>query len=309
MARYDGLIIPRSYSEYINKTDSATLQQALQLGGVLDSAPTEDSVKPIKSGGVYDAIAGLENEINGKQDALTFDDVPTASSNNPVKSNGVYDALAGKQNTLTFDNAPTQDSDNPVKSGGIYDEIEKLYFSNATQLTSTSNLNNIKTEGLYFCNGAVLPQNAPSRIAANLYNCLIKVMKQGTANRYVQEFYTLNGNAKYTRTCGVAATDTWSAWEKVITPKVKEVTGITSANGNLQLELDGSTNVVIAVQTHNSQGFNNNMIAIPYKLGDDRPDTSPTGKGRWGVHCIAANGSNTVQANTNVYLTVFYYER
>ena len=31
MSRYDGLIIPRSYNEYINKTDAATLQQALQL--------------------------------------------------------------------------------------------------------------------------------------------------------------------------------------------------------------------------------------------------------------------------------------
>ena len=33
MSRYDGLIIPRSYSEYINKTDAATLLQALQLSG------------------------------------------------------------------------------------------------------------------------------------------------------------------------------------------------------------------------------------------------------------------------------------
>ena len=150
MSRYDGLIIPRSYSEYINKTDAATLLQALQLSGVMD-------------------------------------------------------------------NAPTSGSNHPVKSSGIYNEIKKLYFSNATQLTSTNDLNNIKTEGLYFCNGAVLPQNAPSGTAANLYNCLIKVTKQGTANRYVQEFYTLNGNAKYTRTCGVAAADTWSTWEKVLT--------------------------------------------------------------------------------------------
>lgn len=125
MSRYDGLIIPRSYSEYINKTDAATLSQALQLGGVLDNAPTEDSVKAVKSGGVYDAIAGLENEINGKQDALTFDNVPTEDSDNPVKSNGIYDALAEKQDTLTFDDTPTQNSNNPVKSGGLYTEFNK----------------------------------------------------------------------------------------------------------------------------------------------------------------------------------------
>ena len=52
MSRYDGLIIPRSYSEYINKTDAATLQQALQLSGVMDNAPTAGSNNPVKSGGV-----------------------------------------------------------------------------------------------------------------------------------------------------------------------------------------------------------------------------------------------------------------
>ena len=86
MAKYDGLIIPRSYSEYINKTDAATHQQAHQLSGVLDDAPTEDSVKAVKSGGVFNALAG-------KQPTLTFDDEPTDGSTNPVKSNGIYDAM------------------------------------------------------------------------------------------------------------------------------------------------------------------------------------------------------------------------
>ena len=52
MSRYDGLIIPRSYSEYINKTDAATLQQALQQSGVMDNVPTTGSNNPVKSGGV-----------------------------------------------------------------------------------------------------------------------------------------------------------------------------------------------------------------------------------------------------------------
>lgn len=56
MSRYDGLIIPRSYSEYINKTDAATLLQALQQSGVMDVAPTSNSNHPVKSGGVYQAI-------------------------------------------------------------------------------------------------------------------------------------------------------------------------------------------------------------------------------------------------------------
>ena len=45
------------------------------------------------------ADTALGNRIDGKQDTLTFDDVPTDGSNNPVKSNGIYDALATKANT------------------------------------------------------------------------------------------------------------------------------------------------------------------------------------------------------------------
>ena len=59
MSRYDGLIIPRSYSEYINKTDAATLQQALQLPGVLSGAVAAGDNKPVKSSAVYGALADL----------------------------------------------------------------------------------------------------------------------------------------------------------------------------------------------------------------------------------------------------------
>ena len=87
MSRYDGLIIPRSYSEYINKTDAATLSQALQLPSVMDSTPTENSNRPVKSGGIYTALAG-------KQPTLTFDTIPTEGSENPVESGGIFAANA-----------------------------------------------------------------------------------------------------------------------------------------------------------------------------------------------------------------------
>ena len=68
MSRYDGLIIPRSYNEYINKTDAATLQQALQLSGVLSGAVAAGDNKAVKSSAVYEAIANLkhfhENSLN-----------------------------------------------------------------------------------------------------------------------------------------------------------------------------------------------------------------------------------------------------
>ena len=59
MSRYDGLIIPRSYSEYINKTDAATLQQALQLPGVLSEAVAAGDNKAVTSNAVNTALANL----------------------------------------------------------------------------------------------------------------------------------------------------------------------------------------------------------------------------------------------------------
>ena len=44
-------------------------------------------------------LVAVGSELESKQDKLTFDDVPTDNSNNPVKSNGIYDALADKANT------------------------------------------------------------------------------------------------------------------------------------------------------------------------------------------------------------------
>ena len=56
MSRYDGLIIPRSYSEYINKTDAATLSQALQLNGVLAQEVAAGNMSAVTSNAVYEAL-------------------------------------------------------------------------------------------------------------------------------------------------------------------------------------------------------------------------------------------------------------
>lgn len=63
MSRYDGLIIPRSYSEYINKTDAATLQQALQLSGVLSGTVAAGDNKAVRSSAVNEAIKGIHKQI------------------------------------------------------------------------------------------------------------------------------------------------------------------------------------------------------------------------------------------------------
>lgn len=76
MSRYDGLIIPRGYNDYISKTDAATLLQALQLSGVMDNAPAADSMHPVKSGGIYTAI-----EAKNPVDTVALNNMKSVTSN------------------------------------------------------------------------------------------------------------------------------------------------------------------------------------------------------------------------------------
>lgn len=80
MSKYDGLIIPRSYSEYLNKTDSATLSQMLQhLTGLWSHAVSAGDQKPVTSDAVNSALTNyvsfrklsLENGLQG--DILEID--------------------------------------------------------------------------------------------------------------------------------------------------------------------------------------------------------------------------------------------
>lgn len=79
------------------------------------------AVSAITDGQTIDSFADVETALAGKQGTLTFDDVPTDGSNNPVKSNGVYDALATKQdatdNNLTTTDKTTTGAINELKSG------------------------------------------------------------------------------------------------------------------------------------------------------------------------------------------------
>lgn len=55
MSRYDGLIIPRSYSEYINKTDAATLTQSLRNTGLLPDSTSQQNKLIDKTSIILDA--------------------------------------------------------------------------------------------------------------------------------------------------------------------------------------------------------------------------------------------------------------
>ena len=161
----------------------ATKQDALTF----DNAPTEGSTNPVTSGGVRaaidsaipenvyskretDALLALKQpkgdyvtteQLEEKQDALTFDSTPTAGSLNPVTSEGIKAAidaiepapvdaytktetdallatkqpkgdyvtteqLEEKQDALTFDSTPTAGSLNPVTSEGIKAAIDAI---------------------------------------------------------------------------------------------------------------------------------------------------------------------------------------
>lgn len=85
MSRYDGLIIPRSYSEYINKTDAATLQQALQLSGVLSGAVAAGDNKAVTSNAVNNALTHYLKVTNISFDYGIIKSIPLESF-----SQGVY---------------------------------------------------------------------------------------------------------------------------------------------------------------------------------------------------------------------------
>ena len=107
MSRYDGLIIPRSYSEYINKTDAATLQQALQLSGVLSGAVAAGDNKAVTSNAVNNALSDLTSlSYLSKRNSSKFDEIQAYSKFYiqmvDVNSTGTFPQNANSGVILTF---------------------------------------------------------------------------------------------------------------------------------------------------------------------------------------------------------------
>lgn len=69
----------------------------------LEAENVQDAIDEIVDGisGMQSDISDLIDDLDGKQDSLTFDNVPTEDSDNPVKSGGVYDALDGVASDLS----------------------------------------------------------------------------------------------------------------------------------------------------------------------------------------------------------------
>ena len=116
------------------------------MNGISESYSNIDNIY-FKNDGTWlkDAFA-KKSDLDAKQDTLTFDDVPTSNSSNPVKSGGVYSALADKQDALTAGNYISIANDgtiNVTQSIGVYDvysyEIKSINSGYDTKITKRKN--------------------------------------------------------------------------------------------------------------------------------------------------------------------------
>ena len=98
-----------------------------------------------KKQGEQDEInADLQEQINDKEDKLTFDSVPTDGSTNPVESNGIYDALQNKEDKINIIEISST-------SGTLTDEQYNLLSKNNTLIKySNSYMQKIFDSSMYY---------------------------------------------------------------------------------------------------------------------------------------------------------------
>lgn len=117
-----------------NTSDLATVATSGSYADLSNTPTIPDELADLTDDSTHRLVTDTEKSTwNGKQNALTFDDTPTNGSNNPVKSGGVYTALAGKANSSDLATVATSGSYNdltdtptiPSDAGDIdYDNTE-----------------------------------------------------------------------------------------------------------------------------------------------------------------------------------------
>jgi hypothetical protein len=124
---------------------------------------------------IIQGTTNLLNEINTKQDTLTFDTAPTAGSTNPVTSQGIKTYVDNSTPTITanlpldyssatgvirgiFDSVPTNSSINFLNSNVIYDALQLKQ----DEITSSTNL----TTGNITANGNITASGGLSGASA-----------------------------------------------------------------------------------------------------------------------------------------------
>lgn len=86
----------------IGDKKSVVMESDLAVPGVVATLNDKGKIpKDLLPDFSIEQVTGLKETLGKKQDTLTFDAEPAKDSANPVKSGGVYDALAQKQSTFT----------------------------------------------------------------------------------------------------------------------------------------------------------------------------------------------------------------
>lgn len=105
---------------------------------VIVNTPPQHSIDPTEESA---EIENLQNQINGKQDKLTFDSAPTQNSTNPVTSGGVYNALqnVGGEDIVTITATGVQSDEMAAK----IEAAKALYYSGKLYMRSDEDTNEI----------------------------------------------------------------------------------------------------------------------------------------------------------------------
>ena len=120
---------------------------------VIVNTPPQPSIDPTEESA---EIENLQNQINGKQDKLTFDSAPTQNSTNPVTSGGVYNALqnVGGEDivTITATGVQSDEMDLKIKAAKAVYYNGKMYIKyeeSATKITFVSNYQQTTRDNLF----------------------------------------------------------------------------------------------------------------------------------------------------------------
>lgn len=116
----------------------------------------------------------VEAMLDSKQNTLTFDQAPTENSLNPVTSDGIYKAMKDipSGGEITLDDTVTENSSNGVKSSGIYLAIENARTSlknmiDAANIVIASHTDNIAALKEFQQTQEVTNETHNTQIAAN----------------------------------------------------------------------------------------------------------------------------------------------
>ena len=126
--------------------------------------------------------------IVGALPAGTLDDLGTAA-NTAWSSKKIADELDTKQDTLTFDTVPTEGSTNPVKSSGVFDALAtKLPLSGGTMTGAITAIRETQislgvSSAIDLSLGNLFTKSVNSDTTFSVLNCL----SSGTSNSFILE--------------------------------------------------------------------------------------------------------------------------